>query len=207
MAQLRTNGRRVLEAHLQNTSVRAVSGSMVAYEGQVQFKSAGFGGGDGLMAGLKRKATGESLTLMECQGNGVVYLALDAQDITLVDLSNDTLQVESRQLLAMAGNLRTDVRFAGVRGATTGQGLFTTTVSGQGQVAILSAGGPLIGLEVDGQSPLVVDPDAFVAARGQLNQSFITDVSWANVIGEGSGEPFSLRWDGQGVVYIQPAER
>lgn len=207
MAQLRTNGRRVLEAHLQNTAVRAVSGSMVAYEGQVQFKSAGFGGGDGLMAGLKRKATGESLTLMECQGSGVVYFALDAQDITLVDLANDTLQVESRQLLAMAGDLRTDIRFAGVRGATTGQGLFTTTVSGHGQVAILSAGGPLIGLEVNGQNPLVVDPDAFVAARGQLNQSFITDVSWANVIGEGSGEPFSLRWDGQGVVYIQPAER
>jgi len=207
MAQLRTNGRRVLEAHLQGTAVRAVSGSMVAYEGQVQFKSAGFGGGDGVMAGLKRKATGESLTLMECQGNGVVYFALDAQDITLVELSNDTLQVESRQLLAMAGNLRTDVRFAGVRGATTGQGLFTTTVTGQGQVAILSAGGPLIGLEVDGGSPLVVDPDAFVAARGRLNQSFITDVSWANVVGEGSGEPFSLRWDGQGVVYIQPAER
>ena len=207
MAQLRTNGRRVLEAHLQNDAVRAVSGSMVAYEGQVQFKSAGFGGGDGLMAGIKRKATGESLSLMECQGNGVVYFALDAQDITLVDLNNDTLQVESRQLLAMAGNLRTDIKFAGVRGATTGQGLFTTTVTGMGQVAILSAGGPLIGLEVNGQNPLVVDPDAFVAARGQLNQSFITDVSWANVIGEGSGEPFSLRWDGQGVVYIQPAER
>lgn len=207
MAQLRMNGRRVLEAQLQNTAVRAVSGSMVAYDGQVQFKSAGFGGGDGLMAGIKRKATGESMSLMECTGSGTVYFALDAQDITLVELSNDTLQVESRQLLCLAGNLRTDIKFSGVRGATTGQGLFTTTVTGQGQVAILSAGGPLIGLEVDGQNPLVVDPDAFVAARGQLNQSFITDVSWANVIGEGSGEPFSLRWDGQGVVYIQPAER
>ncbi len=207
MAQLRTNGRRVLEAQLQNTAVRAVSGSMVAYDGQVQFKSAGFGGGDGLLAGIKRKATGESMSLMECTGSGTVYFALDAQDITLVDLNNETLQVESRQLLCMAGDLRTDIKFAGVRGATTGQGLFTTTVTGQGQVAILSAGGPLIGLQVDGQNPLVVDPDAFVAARGQLNQSFVTDVSWANVIGEGSGEPFSLRWDGQGVVYIQPAER
>lgn len=207
MASFRMNGKRVLEAQLQQSAVRAVTGSMVAYEGQVQFKNAGFGGGDGVMAGLKRKATGESLSLMECGGNGVVYFALDAQDITIVDLTGDTLQVESRQLLAMAGNLRTDIRFAGVRGATSGQGLFTTTVTGQGQVAILSAGGPLIGLEVSGQNGLVVDPDAFVAARGQLNQSFITDVSWASVIGEGSGEPFSLRWDGQGVVYIQPAER
>ncbi len=207
MSQLRMNGPRVLEAHLQGASVRAISGSMVAYDGQVQFKSAGMGGGDGLMAGLKRKATGESLSLMECTGSGVVYFAVDAQDVTLVDLSNETLQVESRQLLALVGQLRMDVKFAGVRGAATGQGLFTTTVTGTGQVAILSAGGPLIGLEVSAQYPLVVDPDAFVAARGRLNQSFITDISWAAVVGEGSGEPFSLRWDGQGVVYIQPAER
>lgn len=207
MAQLRMNGHRVLEAHLQNTGVKAVAGSMVAYEGQVQFKKASFGGGDGLVAGIKRRATGESLSLMECVGHGVVYFALNAQDVTIVDLNNDMLQVESQQLLCLAGNLRTDVRFTGVRGVSTGQGLFTTTVQGQGQVALLSAGGPLIGLQVDNMNPLVVDPDAFVAAHGQLNQSFITDVSWANVIGEGSGEPFSLRWDGQGVVYIQPAER
>lgn len=207
MSQLRTNGRRVLEAHLQNTGIRAISGSMVAYDGQVQFKSAGMGGGEGVMAGLKRKATGESLSLMECSGSGVVYLAVDAQDITLVELNNETLQVESRQLLALVGQLRMDVKFAGVRGAATGQGLFTTTVTGTGQVAILSAGGPLIGLEVSAQYPLVVDPDAFVAARGQLSQSFITDISWASVVGEGSGEPYSLRWEGQGVVYIQPAER
>ncbi len=207
MAQLKTNGRRLLEAHLQGDTVRAISGSMVAYEGNVQFKSAGMGGGDGLMAGLKRRATGESLKLMECTGNGVVYLAVDAQDVTLVDLNNETLQVESQQLLVISGQLKTDIKFSGLRGAATGQGLFTTTVTGQGQVALLSAGGPLIGLEVSSQYPLVVDPDAFVAARGQLNQSFVTDVSWASVMGEGSGEPFSLRWDGQGVVYIQPAER
>lgn len=207
MAQLRTRGRRIVEAHLQNTGIRAMTGSMVAYEGQVQFKSAGMGGVDGVMAGLRRRASGESLSFMECMGHGVVYLAVDAQDTTLVDLNNETLQVESRQLLALTGNLRTDIRFTGLRGASTGQGLFTTTVSGQGQVALLSAGGPLIALEVSGQFPLVVDPDAFVAAKGNVNQSFITDVSWAAVLGEGSGEPFSLRWDGTGVVYIQPAER
>jgi uncharacterized protein (AIM24 family) len=207
MSQLRTNGRRVLEAHLQNSSIRAISGSMVAYDGQVQFKSAGMGGGEGVVAGLKRKATGESLSLMECAGSGVVYLAVDAQDVMLVELIDETLQVESRQLLALAGQLRMNVKFAGVRGAATGQGLFTTAVSGTGQVAILSAGGPLIGLEVSSQYPLVVDPDAFVAARGQLSQSFVTDISWASAVGEGSGEPYSLRWEGQGVVYIQPAER
>ena len=43
--------------------------------------------------------------------------------------------------------------------------------------------------------------------RGQLAQSFVTDVSWKTFTGEGSGEAYSLRFDGTGVVYIQPAER
>jgi uncharacterized protein (AIM24 family) len=99
------------------------------------------------------------------------------------------------------------VAFAGLRGASSGQGLFTTTVAGSGAVALLSAGGPPIALEVSPQYPLVVDPDAFVASTGRLNQTFVTDVSWRNLIGESSGEAFSLRFDGNGVVYIQPEER
>ncbi|MBS9374721.1 AIM24 family protein [Rhodococcus sp. B50] len=199
--------KRVIEAHLSNSSVRALSGSMVAYEGQVGFKSAGFGGGEGVLAGLRQRATGEGLSLMECSGTGVVHLAHKAQDVTVLDLNNETLQVESEQLLALSGNLNTNVTFAGLRGGMSGQGLFTTTVTGTGQVALLSAGGPLIHLEVSPQYPLVVDPDAFVCAKGQLTQSFVTDVSWRSAIGQGSGEAFSLKWDGVGVVSIQPAER
>ncbi|MEV6770728.1 AIM24 family protein [Nocardia sp. NPDC051030] len=207
MAQLFEKSKKVIEAHLAGDTLRAISGSMVAYEGNVQFKSAGFGGGDGVLAGLKRRATGESLSLMECTGNGRVFFAVNGQNVTLVNLNNETLQVESQQLLAFAGNLRTNVTFAGLRGASTGSGLFTTTVTGVGQVALLSAGGPLIHLEVSPQYPLVVDPDAYVASRGNLNQSFVTDVSWRTVVGQGSGEAFSLRFDGQGLVLIQPAER
>lgn len=205
--QLVSKTKRVVEAHLNNSSVRAISGSMVAFEGQVTFKSAGFGGGEGLVAGIKKKATGESLLLMECAGTGIVYLAQDAANVTVVDLTGEPLQVESQQLLALTSNLTTNVTFAGVRGGVSGQGLFTTTVSGHGQVALLSQGGPLIHLEVSPQFPLVVDPDAFVCARGALSQSFVTDVSWRSAIGQGSGEAFSLRWDGTGVVSIQPAER
>ena len=180
---------------------------MVAYEGQVTFKSAGFGGGAGGVGGPQQKATGESLSLMECTGQGVVYFAHDAAEVSILDLNGEALQVESEQLMLLAGNLSTNVTFAGVRGASSGQGLFTTTVSGHGQVALLSRGGPLIHLEVSPQYPLVVDPDAFVCARGQLTQSFDTDVSWRTMVGQGSGEAFSLRWAGTGVVSIQPAER
>jgi uncharacterized protein (AIM24 family) len=207
MAQLFQASGKIIEARLDNTSIKALSGSMVAYEGNVTFKAAGFGGGAGLVAGIKQRATGESLSLMECQGHGRVFLAVNAQHVAIIDLNNEQLRVESRQLLAMAGNLQTNVTFAGLRGASSGQGLFTTVVSGVGQVALLSAGGPLIHLEVSPQYPLVVDPDAFVCAKGNLQQSFITDVSWRTVVGQGSGEAFSLRWDGSGLVSIQPAER
>lgn len=199
--------KRVIEAHLNNSSIRALSGSMVAYQGQVTFRSAGFGGGDGVLAGLRQRATGEGLSLMECTGTGVVHLAHDARNVTVLELHDETLRVESEQLLALNGTLDTNVTFAGLRGGTSGQGLFTTTVSGSGQVALLSAGGPLIHLEVSPGYPLVVDPDAFVCAKGRLTQSFVTDVSWRSMVGQGSGEAFSLRWEGNGVVSIQPAER
>ena len=55
--------------------------------------------------------------------------------------------------------------------------------------------------------PLCVDPQAYVAHTGQLQQDFITDVNWRMAVGQGSGEAFQLRFQGQGLVYIQPAER
>lgn len=207
LAQLIEKSKKIIQAQLAGDSVKALTGSMVAYEGNIQFKSAGFGGGQGLMAGLKQRATGEALSLMECSGHGIIYFAVNAQNVTVIDVNNEQLRVESRQLLVMAGNLQTNVTFAGMGGASSGQGLFTTVVQGQGQVALLSAGGPLIHLEVSPQYPLIVDPDAFVCAKGNLQQGFVTDVSWRSAIGQGSGEAFSLRWEGQGLVSIQPAER
>lgn len=197
---------RVLLADLQGDAVRAATGAMVAYTGQVEFVHAGVGGGDGFKAALKRKAAGESVSLMQCRGTGRVYLAQNAADVTVVDLSADTLVVESEALLAVTPGLRLDVRFAGLGGATAGQGLATTTVTGDGQVAVMSDG-PLIGLTVAPGSSVVVDPDAFVASTGQTSVALVSGVSWRSLVGGGSGEPFSLRFDGSGVVFVQPAER
>lgn len=205
MAQLTAAGR-VLHVDLHGDTVRAATGSMVAYTGSVEFKSAGMGGGGGFKAALKQKVAGESLSMMEMSGQGRVYVAVDALDTAVLDLSGDTLTVESQHVLALSPGLRTDVRFAGLHGMTSGQGLATTALSGSGQVAITSEG-PLIGLEVGPGMPVVVDPDAYVASRGQLTMSMVSGVSWRSVVGEGSGEPFSLRFEGSGLVLIQPAER
>jgi len=201
-----TADKRVLHADLTGDTVRASAGSMVAYTGSMQFKNAGMGGGGGLKAALKQRVAGESINLMECTGAGRVYLAEDALDVTVVDLDNDTLTVESDHILAVTEGLKLDVQFAGLRGMTSGQGLATTKVSGSGQCAITSDG-PLIGLQVAPGEPLVVDPDAYVAGTGQLQMTMVSGVSWRSLVGEGGGEPFSLRFEGQGIVYIQPAER
>ncbi|MCD0453372.1 AIM24 family protein [Actinocorallia sp. API 0066] len=191
---------------LRGETIRALNGSMVAYEGQMTFKRQGMTGGEGLMGAVRRRVAGESITLMEITGQGTVYLAHEATEINLVPLQGDTLLVESDSLLALDGQLQTGVQFTGLRGMSTGQGLATTKVEGHGTVAILSDG-PAIALEVTQGQPLQVDPQAYVAHRGQLQQDFVTDVNWRTVLGQGTGESFQLRFTGHGLVYIQPAER
>ncbi|MBD8059127.1 AIM24 family protein [Cellulomonas sp. JH27-2] len=201
-----TASKRVLHADLEGDSVRAASGSMVSYTGKVDFKSAGMGATGGFRAALKRGVGGESLSLMTCAGVGRVYLAQDAMDVTVVELTNDRLMIESEHILAVTDGLQLDVQFAGLRGMHTGQGLATTSVTGTGQCAIISEG-PLIALAVTPGQPLVVDPDAYVAGTGQTQMTLVSGVSWRSMVGEDGGEPYSLRFEGQGIVYIQPAER
>jgi uncharacterized protein (AIM24 family) len=206
VAQFRLNGSKMLAVDLMGETIRALNGSMVAYDGQMSFKRQGMTGGEGLRGALRRRVAGEGMTLMEVTGHGTVYLASEATEVTLIQLQGDTLFVESESLLAFDGQLRTGVQFTGLRGMGTGQGMATTKVEGHGTVAILSDG-PAIGLEVTPGVPLCVDPHAYVAHRGQLQQDFVTDVNWRTVLGQGSGESVQFRYQGHGLVYVQPAER
>jgi len=141
-----TADKRVLVAEINNDSLRAAQGSMVAFEGSVEFVGAKMGGGDGFRAALKRSVAGESLDLMEARGTGRVFFAEDALDVTVLDVGGSRLTLESDHILAVTPGLRLDVQFAGLRGMTSGQGLATTTVDGQGQIAVKSDG-PIFGLE------------------------------------------------------------
>ncbi|RYX81492.1 AIM24 family protein [bacterium] len=196
---------RLLRVDLRGNSMMARAGSMVAYDGQVKFDKAILGG-EGVFGALKRKATGEGVPLMTCSGTGAVYFAQDAAHVMILPLQNEKLWVESSSLLALDSGLKTNTTFTGLRGVSTGQGLFTTTVEGTGNVAMLSHGTPLE-LEVGPSYPLFVDPDAFLGYSGQLQQEFIFDINWKTFVGEGSGESFQLKFSGQGTVYIQPNER
>ncbi|MFJ3518073.1 AIM24 family protein [Streptomyces sp. NPDC090131] len=205
MAQFRLQGSKVLAVDLTGDAVKAKNGSMVAYDGQMAFKKMS-GGGEGLRGMVTRRLTGEQMTVMEAQGHGTCFFADRASEINLVNLRGEKLYVESSNLLCTDAGLRTGTTFTGLRGATTGNGLFTTTVEGSGQAAIMSDG-PAVVLRVSAQYPLSVDPGAYIAHTGNLQQSFQSGVNFRTLIGEGSGEAFQIRFEGEGLVYVQPSER
>lgn len=205
MSTFKVNTDRLLEVAIHDEKIMALAGSSVAYTGSIKFEKSLLGG-EGLFGALKRKVTNEGIALMQTTGTGTVYFAHEAQEITVIPLSHEKIFIESSSLLAYDSTLKTNTTFAGLRGATSGQGLFTTTVEGSGNLAVFSRGN-LICLEVDAKYPLFVDPDAFIAYKGNITQEFVFDVSWRNMIGEASGESYQFKFTGQGVVYIQPSER
>ncbi|MEU0254448.1 AIM24 family protein [Streptomyces sp. NPDC006184] len=201
----RLQGSKVLAVDMTDDAVKAKNGSMVAYDGRMTFKKLS-GGGEGLRGMVTRRLTGEQMTVTEVRGHGTCWLADRASEINLVVLRGDKLYVESGNLLATDSRLRTGTTFTGLRGASQGTGLFTTTVEGHGQAAILSDG-PAVVLRVTPQYPLAVDPGAYVAHQGELRQSFQSGVTFRTLLGEGGGEAFQIRFEGDGLVYVQPSER
>lgn len=185
--------------------VKAKNGSMVAYDGQMAFKKMS-GGGEGLRGMVTRRLTGEQMEVMEVKGQGTCWFADRASEINLVSLHGDKLYVEASNLLCTDAGLRTGTTFTGLRGGATGNGLFTTTVEGTGQAALLSDG-PAVVLRVSPQYPLSVDPGAYIAHQGNLQQSFQSGVTFRTFLGEGGGEAFQIRFEGDGLVYVQPSER
>ncbi|WP_338932176.1 AIM24 family protein [Streptomyces netropsis] len=205
VAQFRLQGSKVLAVDMAGDAVKAKNGAMVAYEGEMTFKKM-TGGGDGLRGMVTRRLTGEQMEVMEVKGHGTCYFADRASEINLVTLHGDTLYVESSNLLCTDSSLRTGTSFTGLRGASQGTGLFTTTVEGSGQAAIMSAGTAVV-LRVTPNMPLQVDPGAYIAHTGKLKQHFQSGVNFRTFMGEGSGEAFQIRFEGEGLVYVQPSER
>ncbi|MEV7281207.1 AIM24 family protein [Streptomyces sp. NPDC093111] len=205
MATFRLQGSKVLAVSMTGDAVKAKNGSMVAYDGQMAFKKMS-GGGEGLRGMVTRRLTGEQMEVMEVRGQGTCWFADRASEINLVQLHGDKLYVESSNLLCTDAGLRTGTTFTGLRGGATGNGLFTTTVEGTGQAAIMSDG-PAVVLRVTPQYPLNVDPGAYIAHQGNLQQHLQSGVTFRTLMGEGGGEAFQIRFEGDGLVYVQPSER
>ncbi|MGW4714901.1 AIM24 family protein [Nocardia sp. NPDC004260] len=209
--------------------VVARNGAMLFYTGDVSFAphqipgAGGMGGMGGLMGLAGRAMAGEHERTMLAQGNGEVHYGFAGLEVHVVHMQpGATLRVEASRLLANTAGLQSSVvsvmssgggggggLMGALRGAAsgalTGQGLFTTQLSGQGAAVLLAHGG-FLELQVGGPNPIVVDPQAFVAAYGNVQTELKAELSWRDAVGRGSGEAMQLHCVGQGVVYVQASE-
>ena len=177
----------------------ARQGSMVAYQGNVDF--AFEGGGAGKF--LKKALTGEGLPLMRCQGQGDVFLAERAYDAHLLNLNNSGLSVSGKNVLAFSSSLDWNIERVKGGSIATG-GLFNTTLRGTGWVAITTDGPPVV-LDA-AEAPTFADTNAVVAWSANLQTQLKTTFKAGALIGRGSGEALQVSFHGQGFVIVQPSE-
>ncbi len=158
----------------------ARQGSMVAYQGNVDFA---FEGG-GAAKFLKKALTGEGLPLMRCSNNA-------------------GLSISGKNVLAFSAGLNWNIER--VRGASvvTG-GLFNTTLRGTGWVALTTDGPPVV-LNA-AEAPTFADTNAVVAWSSNLQTQLKTSFKAGALIGRGSGEALQVSFQGQGFVIVQPSE-
>lgn len=188
-------------------------GAMIAYKGEVSFTPNLTSGQGGVMSAIGRRVRGEAAPLMTVEGQGSVMFGHGGHEVHVIDLTGDLLHVEADRLLAFDGALQQGTVFLGsqggvmgvVRGQATGQGLFTTTLQGQGAVAVLAHGG-VFELPITPDRPVNVDPQAYVAHRGQVTNRLTSALSWRDMVGRGSGEAFQLELSGHGTAFVQASE-
>jgi uncharacterized protein (AIM24 family) len=180
--------------------VLSVKGAMVAYQGSVRFDHEKAGGVGKL---LKKMVTSEDMPLMRVSGEGEVFFAHEAGYVYLVDLAGDGLSVNGRNLLAFEASLEWDIhRVKGV-GMMAG-GLFNTTVSGTGTVALCTVGHPVV-LDCS-QQATYVDVQACVAWSSSLSPNVVSSMNMRSMLRGGSGEAFQYAFQGPGFVVVQPSE-
>ena len=183
-----------------NGEIMARQGSMVAYQGQMNFEYQGSGG---IGKFLKKALTGEGAPLMKVGGQGELFLAHDADDIHLIRLENDALTVNGGNILAFEPSIQWDIRKVEGAGMMAG-GLFNTLLQGSGWVAITTHGAPVI-LET-AQQPTFADAQSAVAWSANLQTRVHAQVKLGAFFGRSSGESIQMGFAGQGFVIVQASE-
>lgn len=172
--------------------------------------------GQALLGQIARRVTGENFPLMKVNLNGdsVTYYASYGQHVVIYHLEHDeTISVESENILAFTQDCDYSVRFIGV-GILSQKGLATSTLTARGSnayVAVLSDGNPIVLSNVTSGDTISVDPDAVICwiGNGHCDPQVKADVSWKTFIGQTSGESYQFEWSGNAgvTVIIQPSER
>ncbi|MEV5907555.1 TerD family protein [Streptomyces chartreusis] len=119
--------------------VLARQGSMVLYQGKVDFsyKGAGFAGR------IVGNATGQEMQLMRCTGQGQVFLAENNSMVHPIELQGDGICVSAENVLAFDESLQYEVRRIEGHGIPGGA-LFTMQFTGTGTIVVKTHGTPVV---------------------------------------------------------------
>ncbi|WP_328395479.1 AIM24 family protein [Nocardia sp. NBC_00416] len=180
------------------------SGSMVAYQGELNFQALGSGG---IGRAIQQRLTGEGVPLMKVSGRGDLFVANGAADVHIIDLDGtDGLTINGSNVLAFDPTLGYDIRMVqGAAGYASNAGLFNCVFSGRGRIAITSHGTPVV-LNVD--QPTYADPQAAIAWSSSLQTGVKRNDSFGlgRLMGRSTGEGMTLAFSGRGFVIVQPSE-
>ncbi|MFG2535504.1 TerD family protein [Streptomyces sp. NPDC048511] len=183
------------------TPVLARQGSMVMYQGKVDFgyKGAGFAGR------VVGNATGQEMQLMRCTGRGQVFLAEEGSHLHPIELQGDGICVSAESVLAFDESLQYEVRRIEGHGIPGGA-LFTMQFQGTGTVVIKTHGVPVV---------LPVTPTTFADCNAVVAWSSASQVIISsqvrlrrNAYPGHSGETVNLQFRGApgNFIVVQPYE-
>ncbi|MFI1969283.1 stress protein [Streptomyces cinnamoneus] len=119
--------------------VLARQGSMVLYQGKVDFSYKGAG----VMSRIVGNATGQEMQLMRCTGRGQVFLAENSAHVHPIQLENEAICVSADAVLAFDESLHYEVRRIEGHGIPGGA-LFTMQFQGMGTVVVKTHGTPVV---------------------------------------------------------------
>ncbi len=175
-------------------------GAMVAYQGDITFKHEGSHTAGQM---LRKMVSSDDQPLMRVSGHGDVFFAHFKSNIHLIQLEGEAVTINGSNLLAFQGNMGYDLHR--LKGASMlAGGLWNTTVSGHGLMAVATQGTPVI-LDCS-QQPTYTDINATVAWSSTLQPTLKNSMSAGAFIGRGSGEAYQYAFHGQGWVIVQPSE-
>jgi uncharacterized protein (AIM24 family) len=202
-ARMETHGSQMLKVAMAGgQDLYARTGSMVAYEGFVQYEP----NPPAVRQMASQWLTGESTPVMKCTGDGTLYLADYGANVVVVHLDNDRLSVNGTNILAFDASLQWGVERVKGLAKFAGQGLFNVTIAGSGWAALTSRGAPVVVDSGSGDDETYVDPDALVAWTTGLKMKGKRSFKASSLIGRGSGEAYQIGFSGQGFVVVQPSE-
>ena len=140
---------------------------------------------------------------MRVSGQGEVFFADQAGYVYLLQLEDEAVSINSRNLMALDASLQWDINRTKGAGMASG-GFFNTTVSGTGTVAINVVGKPVV-LDCS-QQPTYVDTQAAVCWSANLVPGVHNAMNMKSMLRGGSGEAFQYTFHGPGFVVVQAYE-